>query len=164
MLKQDQLKETLPGLYLNCCSETCSYQLTEVPAALSTFTSTGAQEFQVVNWAEVIQKTARVTPFSLFLPQDHKLNSTRMGLQYFPCGWLFRHLRSTDLSPHLAFDHDYINRKLVSGKWALWRVNLQRTLSPQKRSQLSCCLWELVSVTAVFLDISPPPQHPMMRL
>lgn len=57
MLKQDQLKETLPGLYLNCCSEMCSYQLTKVPAALSTLT-TGAQEFQVVNWTEVIQKMA----------------------------------------------------------------------------------------------------------
>lgn len=48
MLKQDQLKEILPGRYLKCHSETCWYQLTEVPAALSTLTTTGAQEFQVV--------------------------------------------------------------------------------------------------------------------
>lgn len=48
VLKQDQLKEILLGCYLKCHSETCWYQLTEVPAALSTLTTTGAQEFQVL--------------------------------------------------------------------------------------------------------------------
>lgn len=112
MVKQDQLKETLLSLNINCCSESCSYQLTEVPAALSTLTTPGAQEFQVVNWAEVIQRMVWEIPFSLLLLQGHKLNLAIMGAQHFPCGWLLRHLRNTDLSPDLAFDYGYINRNL----------------------------------------------------